>query len=145
MKPGNGKQHFHPAQFFLPRGRVLLLDDDENNLQHFAGLLERRAYTVRAFTKCQDAMKCLDHEPFDFIIVSPAFEAHHLIDLTSARNGDAPEVVLTRCLEMNCCVAAVQLGASPDLERTLTPAEFEHLITTHCQPGHRASSARAPE
>ena len=81
MKPGNGKQHFHPAQFFLPRGRVLLLDDDENDLQHFAGLLERRAHTVRAFTKCQDAMKCLDHEPFDFIIVSPAFEAHHWISV----------------------------------------------------------------
>jgi DNA-binding NtrC family response regulator len=144
MKPGNGKPHFHPSRFSGPRGRVLLLNDDENSLQRCTALLERMAYMVRAFAKYHDAKRCLDHELFDIIVVSPAFEAHHLIELTLARRGHTPEVVLTRCLEMNCCVAAIQLGALHDLEKTLTPVEFEHLIT-HCQPGHGGSSARASE
>jgi DNA-binding response OmpR family regulator len=46
---------------------------------------------------------------------------------------------------MNCCVAAMQLGASDYLDKPLTPAEFEHVLTTHCQPGHGESSARASE
>ncbi len=145
MKPGNGKPHFHPSRFSLPRGKVLLLNDDENSLQHCTALLERRAYTVRALAKYQDAESCLDHELFDIIVVSPAFEARPLMELALARSGHMPEVVLTGCLEMNCCVAAIQLGASDDLERTLTPVEFEHLITTHCQPVHGGSSARSSE
>jgi DNA-binding NtrC family response regulator len=145
MTPGNGKQHRHPTQFPLSRGRALLLDDDENNLQYFTTLLERMAYAVRAFTNYQEAETCLDQEPFDFIVVSPAFEAPFLKELTLACNRYMPEVVLTRCLEMNCCVAAMQLGASDYFEKPLTPAEFEHLVTTHFQPRQRKASARASE
>ncbi|MGO8791450.1 MAG: response regulator [Terriglobia bacterium] len=145
MTSGNGKQDHHPTQFSLSRGRALLLDDDKNNLQHFTTLLERMAYVVRAFTNYQEAERYLDHEPFDFIVVSPAFEAHPQIELTLARNRHMPEVVLTRCLEMNCCVAVMQLGAPDYFEKPLTPTEFEHLLTTHCPPRHGESSARISE
>src|ERR1700733_404169 len=125
MTPGNDDHYLHPTRSPLPRGRVLLLDDDESNLPHFTILLERMAYAVRAFASYQEAETCQDHEPFDFIVVSPAFEAHSLIGFTLADSRHTPEVVLTRCLEMNCCVAATQLGASDFLERPLTAAEFE--------------------
>ena len=141
MTPGNGKQHFDPTRFSVPRGRALLLDDDEYELQHFTTLLERMAYAVRAFTNYQEAAGCLDHEPFDFIVVSPAFEAHLLKELTLVPNRHTPEVVLTRCLEMDCCFAAMQLGAADYFEKPLTPAEFEHLLTTHCQPRQLESYA----
>jgi DNA-binding NtrC family response regulator len=52
-------------------------------------------------------------------------------------------VVLTRCLEMNCYLEAMQLGAVDYLEKPLAPAEFEHLVTTHCQPRQGEISARA--
>jgi DNA-binding NtrC family response regulator len=52
-------------------------------------------------------------------------------------------VVLTRCLEMNCYLEAMQLGAVDYLEKPLAPAEFEHLVTTHCQPRKGEISARA--
>ena len=87
----------------------------------------------------------MDHEPFDFIVMSPAFEARVLKELTLPCDRYEPEVVPTRCLEMNCCVAAVQLGGSDFLEKPLTPAEFEHLVTTHFQPRQRGASARASE
>ena len=129
---GNGKEEFHPARPCLPRGRALLLADDEKDLEYFIALLAHMAYSVRACTKYQEAEGCLAHEPFDFIVVSPAFEAQPL-ELTLKRSRYTPVVVLTRCLAMNCCVAAMQLGAADYLEKSLSPMEFEHLITTHCQ------------
>ena len=134
MMPSKGKQHLHPTQFPIPRGRALLLDDDEKDVKYFTSLLEGLAYSVRAFANYQEAEECLEHEPFDFIVVSPAFEAHRLMELTLARRRHTPRVLLTRCLEMNCCVAAMQLGAADYLEKSLSPTEFVHLVTTHCQP-----------
>ena len=49
MTSGNGKQQLHPTQFPLPRGRALLLDDDEDNLQHFTMLLERTGIRGQGF------------------------------------------------------------------------------------------------
>jgi len=135
MMPSKGKQHLHPTQFSISRGRALLLGDDEKDVKYFTALLENLAYSVRAFTNYQEAEGCLEHEHFDFAIVSqgsPAFETHHLVQLTLARDRHTPVVVLTRCLEMNCYLEAMQLGAVDYLEKPLAPGEFEHLVTTHC-------------
>ena len=134
MMPSKGKQHLHPTQFPIPRGRALLLDDDEKDLKYFTSLLEGLACSVRAFTNYQEADGCLEHEPFDFIVVSPGFEAHRLMELTLARSRHTPVVLRTRCLEMNCCVVALQLGAEDQLDKSLSQAEFEHLVTAHCLP-----------
>ena len=146
MMSGNGKQHLHASPFSPPRGRALLLDENEKELKYFTTLLERMAYPVRAVTNYQEAEGCVEHEPFDFIIVSPgspAFPAHRLVELTLARHQHTPVVVLTRCLEMNCLFAAMQLGTADYLEKNLTLAEFEHLVTEHCQPWQGEIPARA--
>jgi DNA-binding NtrC family response regulator len=146
MMPGNCKLHPHPIQSSLPRGRVLLVDEDAKDLKYFTTLLERMGYAVRAFTNYQEAEGYLEHERFDFVIVnqgSPAFEAHRLVELTLARNRHTPVVVLTRCLEMNAYLEAMQLGAVDYLEKPVTPAEFERTVTTHCQPRQSEISAHA--
>jgi DNA-binding NtrC family response regulator len=142
----NGEPNLHPTQSSLPRGRVLLVDEDAKDLKHFTTLLGRMGYSVQAFTNYREAEGCLEHEHFDFVIVSqgsPAFEAHRLVELTLARNRHTPVVVLTRCLEMNCYLEAMQLGAADYLEKPLAPAEFERLVTTHCQPRQGEISACA--
>ena len=144
--PGNGKTPLHPTQFLLPRGRILLVDEDEKDLKYFTTLLGRMGYSVRAFMKYREAEGCLECEHFDFVIVnqgSPAFEAHHLVELILARDRHTPVVVLTRCLEMKCYLEAMQLGAADYLEKPLGPAEFEHLVRTHCQPRRGEASANA--
>ena len=146
MTSGNDKLHLAPTQPCLPRGRVLLVDEDEKDLKYFTTLLGRMAYSVRAFANYQEAEGCLEHEHFDFVVVSqgsPAFESRPLVELTLARNQHTPVVVLTRCLEMNCYLEAMQLGAADCLEKPLAPAELEHLVTTHCQPRQGKIPARA--
>ena len=146
MMPDKDKLHLHPTQSSLPRGRGLVVDEDEKDLKYFTTLLGRMGYSVRAFRNHREAEGCLEHEHFDFVIVSqgsPAFETHDLVQLTLARDRHAPVVVLTRCLEINCYLEAMQLGASDYLEKPLAAAEFEHLVRTHCRPWQGEISARA--
>jgi DNA-binding NtrC family response regulator len=145
MMPGNDDPLLHPMRPSLPRGRVLLVDEDEKDLKYFTTQLGRMGYSVQAFTNYQEAEGCLEHEHFDFVIVSqgsPAFEARPLVELTLARNRHTPVVVLTRCLEMNCYLDAIQLGAADYLEKPLAPADFEHLVMTYCQPGREKGVAQ---
>jgi len=146
MTPDNNKSSLRPTQSSLPRGRILLVDEDEKDLKHFTTLLGRMGYSVRAFVNYREAEGCLEHEHFDFVIVSqgsPAFESHDLVQFTLARDRHTPVVVLTRCLEMKCYLEAMQLGAADYLEKPLGPAEFEHLVRTHCQPRRGETSANA--
>ena len=146
MVPGNNKSSLHSTQSSLPRGRILLVDEDEKDLKHFTTLLGRMGYSVRAFLNYREAEVCLEHEHFDFVIVSqgsPAFETRDLVQLTLARDRHKPVVVLTRCLEMKCYLEAMQLGAADYLEKPLAPAEFERLVTTHCNPRQGEISAGA--
>ena len=145
MMPCHAQPPFHPTQSSLRRGRALLVDEDEKDLKYFAALMCHLGYAVRLFANYQEAERCLEHEPFDFVIVSqgsPACEAHHLVELTLARNRHTPVVVLSRCLEMNCYLEAMQLGAADYLEKPLAPAEFEYPVTTYCQPRQGEISAR---
>jgi DNA-binding NtrC family response regulator len=146
MIPGDNKPALHPRQPLLPRGSILLVEDDEKDLKCFTTLLGHLGYSVRAFMNYREAEGCVEHEDFDFVIVSqgsPAFETHDLVQFTLARDRYTPVVVLTRQLEMNCYLEAMQLGALDYLEKPLAPAEFEHLVTTHCQPRQGEISARA--
>jgi len=146
MVPDDNEPSPHPAQSLLPHGRILLVDEDEKDLKHFTTLLGRMGYSVRAFMNYREAERCLEYEHFDFVIVSqgsPAFESHDLVQLTLARARYTPVVVLTRCVEMKCYLEAMQLGAADYLEKPLGPAEFEHLVRTHCQPRRGEASANA--
>jgi DNA-binding NtrC family response regulator len=144
MMPANNSPSLHPTQPLLPRGRILLVEEDEKDLKYFTRLLGRMGYSFQAFMNYREAEGRLEREHFDFVIVnqgSPAFEAHRLVELTLARNRRTPVVVLARCLEMSCYLEAMQLGAADYLEEPLAPAEFERLVTTHCQPRQSEVSA----
>jgi FixJ family two-component response regulator len=65
------------------------------------------------------------------------------VELTLARDRRTPVVVLTRCLEMNCWLEAMQLGAADSLEKLLAPAEVEDMVTTYGQPRQGEISACA--
>lgn len=146
MMPSDREPSPYPTQSSLPRGRILLVDEDEKDLKHFTTLLGRMGYSVRAFLKHREAEECLEHEHFDFVIVSqgsPAFETRDLVQLTLARDRHKPVVVLTRCLEMKCYLEAMQLGAADYLEKPLAPTELERLVTTHFKPRQGEISAGA--
>jgi DNA-binding NtrC family response regulator len=137
MIPSNGKPHPIPTESLVPRGRALLVDENEEDLKHFTTLLGRMGYSVRAFVHSLEAQGCLENEHFDFVMVSqgsPAFETYHLVEFALARDRYTPVVVVTRCLHMNSYLQAMHLGASDYLEKPMSTQEFERVVTTHCKP-----------
>jgi DNA-binding NtrC family response regulator len=119
--------------------RVLLVDEDEEDLRYFSTLLGRMGYSVRAFVDHRAAVECLEHGYFDLVILSqvnPARETHRLVEFTLGRDRHTPVVVLTCCLDISCYLRATQLGATDYRVKPLTPGEFERVVKTHCQPRH---------
>lgn len=137
MIPTYNEPSHHPTQPLLPRGRILLVDEEQKDLRYFATLLGSMGYSFRANMNYREAEERLRLERFDLIIVSqssPAFETHYLIELALERNRHTPVVVLTRCLEMKSYLEAMQRGAADYIEKPVAPEEFERIVATHCLP-----------
>jgi DNA-binding NtrC family response regulator len=140
----NSEFDFQPSS--APRGHALLVDEDAKDLKQFTTLMRLLGYSVQAFMNYREAEGCLEHEHFDFVIVSqisPAFETRHLVEFVLARDRDTPLVVLSRFLQMRCYLEAMRLGAVDYLEKPLTTSEFEHVVTTHCKARQGEISADA--
>ncbi|HTS69605.1 MAG TPA: response regulator [Terriglobia bacterium] len=125
------------------RGSAWVVDQDWQDVQGYAGVLRHLGFDVEPFTNYQEASRRLEEESPDFVFVNQgtaAFEAREVLMGALARSHRTPVVVLTRSLNMGCYLEAMQLGAADYVEVPLTPAEVEHLVTTHLQP--RALKAR---
>lgn len=146
MKPFNEKPP--PSTTPPPSSpqRVLLIDEDAKDLRNFATQLGRMGCSVRAFADYREAVECLKGGYFDLVIVSQdslAHETHRLAEFTIGRDRYTPVVVLTRCLDINRYLEAMQHGATDYLVKPLTAEELERAITTHCQPRHGEVSSSA--
>jgi hypothetical protein len=82
------------------RHRVLLVDEDEEDLRHFTSLLDGMGYSVQASADHRQAEACLEGGYFDLVIMcqgSPVLETHRLARLTIGRNRFTPVVVPLWC------------------------------------------------
>lgn len=119
------------------RRRVLVVDEDSNDLQYYAAILQQQGYEVRTCNTYLEGDECLRCGPYDIIIVSQgshAFEGRSLLERVLAIDRRTPVLVLTRCVDMDCYLEAMQMGAVDYLEKPLTPAELAHVIETHLRP-----------
>lgn len=97
--PGHDQTPLIQEQFMLPRGRILLVDENESDLKYFTTQMCRTGYSVGGFVNYREAKGCLRQGHIDFAIVtqgSPAFETQPLVELVLARNRRPPVVVLAR-------------------------------------------------
>ncbi|HXW16349.1 MAG TPA: hypothetical protein VEN79_17705 [Terriglobia bacterium] len=53
------------------KGKLLLVDDDAKDLQHYSAILDELGYEVKAFSSFGDAAACLEREIFDMVVVRP--------------------------------------------------------------------------
>ncbi len=52
------------------RQRVLVVDDDLNDLLRYSAILQHEGYEVRSIASHREAANCIGREKFDLIIVS---------------------------------------------------------------------------
>jgi DNA-binding response OmpR family regulator len=134
MKPtkGEGSPTLEP-----PGGRmvsILLVDEDANDLRLFSSLFQQEGYAVRACDTQADALRWLESEVFDFIVVSQGsreFEGRSVLKRANEINRRLPVLVLARCHDVGCYLEAIQLGALDYLEKPLSPQELLQLVKSH--------------
>lgn len=116
------------------RGKLLLVDDNLEDLLYYTAILQHLAYEVRCSASFTDAADLFARENFDLVIVSQggtSFEGRSVLARAIEADRTTPVLVLTRNANMNCYIEAMQLGAFDYVEKPLAPSEVAELVSFH--------------
>jgi|SRR5271157_474645 len=116
--------------------KVLLVEEDLNDLQLYASSLVHYGYDVRTCTRYSDGVRALEREHFDFIVVAqgPGFEGRSVLEYARRLGRPAPILVITRCADMKRYLEAMELGALDYIEKPYSPLQFARVVATYLRP-----------
>lgn len=121
-----------------PRKRLLVVDDDMDDLLYYSAILQKQGYEVRSLGSYEQAAGCLPREDYDLIIVSQGsrdFEGRAVLSRAIEALPRIPVLVLTRNVDMGCYLEAMQMGAFDYLEKPLPPSLVAELVAKHLRAG----------
>ncbi len=124
------------------RRRVLVVDDDLNDLLRYSAILQHEGYEVRSIASHKEAAGCISREEFDLIIVSrgsAAFEGRAILARAYERKRRIPVIVLAPGSDTECCREALQMGAADCLEKPVAAREVADIAGRHL--GHSKTQA----
>lgn len=133
------------SQKVLPqrKKRVLVVDEDLNDLLYYSAVLQHEGYDVRSLASYQKGVASFDHEAFDLVIVSQgtaAFEGRTVLVRALDQNQGLPVFVLSRSSDIDCYLEAMQMGAFDYREKPLAASELAEMVGRHLQvPKSRAA------
>ena len=114
-----------------PRGRVLVVDDEDYVRNSLGEILSARGFDVSLVTSAAEAMKHLRCAPVDIVLTDltmPDVAGLHLIRSIRAEFPDVPIVVLTGFGTIASAVECVRSGASDYLLKPADPAALDIAI-----------------
>jgi two-component system, NtrC family, C4-dicarboxylate transport response regulator DctD len=130
------------AQHSCSPRTVLLVDEQCGELGCLVETLREHGCEVYSCTRYEEGLRQLESRFFDFVVVcqgGPQFKGKPIVQRAIEIDRRTPILVVTGCLDMQCYLEAMQLGALDYLERPLVPEEIARLVETHSRP--RAAGA----
>jgi DNA-binding NtrC family response regulator len=124
------------------KGKLLVVDEDLEDLQHYSAILSQLGYEVRAFASYMGAAACLGQEVFDLVVVTQGtskFEGRSVLVRAIEKDRRTPVLILTHSVEIPCYLEAIQLGACDYMLKPLPPSEIAELVARYLPP--RSGSA----
>jgi DNA-binding NtrC family response regulator len=121
--------------------RVLVVDNDLNDLLRYSAILQHEGYEVRSIASHNEAAHCISREKFDLIIVSQgtaAFEGQSALARAFSKHQQVPVLVLSRSSDVDCYLEAMQMGASDYREKPLAASELAAMV------GRQISLSKTP-
>ena len=128
------QQNVEQAKNLGAARKVLIFDEDIEDLTRHAEPFEAHGCEVHKCTSVETAMRCIEREEFDFALVdqgSAAFEGLRVIRHLVRYNLRTPFVVVARCKDLMCYQQALTLGATDYLEKPVSSAEMNWIIKNH--------------
>ena len=106
--------------------RVLIVDDDDQNLQLIQTILTPSGYEVRTADSGREAMKALESEPFDLVlldVVMPDMDGITVLRRihTDAKLRQIPVVMISGVNDLESVAKCVELGADDYLFKPIKP------------------------
>jgi len=124
--------------------KLLLVDEDANDLDYYSEVLRYLGYEVQPVDSYDRAAAMLRHEQFDLVIVdqgSSNFEGRSVLSRAIEVDSQAPVLVLTRTVNPDCCLEALDAGAREYVQKPLTAAEVRELVGDYLKPAVTISRA----
>jgi two-component system, NtrC family, response regulator PilR len=124
--------------------KLLLVDEDAKDLDYYSAVLRRLGYEVRSVGSYAEAAASLDRERFDLVIVdqgSSDFEGRAVLTRAVEIDRHVPVLVLTRTVDVGCCIDALDAGAYEYVQKPLTTAELRELVSDYLKPSTEGFSA----
>src|ERR1700741_793251 len=121
------QQNMDEAETRYRTRKVLIFDEDIEDLAQQAEPFEAHGFEVHKCTSVESAMRSVEREEFDFALVdqgSRAFEGLRVIRHLVRYNPQTPFVVVTLRKDTLSCQQALALGAMDYLEKPVSGAEM---------------------
>jgi two-component system response regulator AtoC len=115
----------------LIRSRLLVVDEDLEDLLYYSAVLQHQGYEVRSVPSFKDGVAWVGREDFDLILMnqgSANFEGRSVLARAIEKDRHAPVVVLSRSIDMPCYIEAIQAGALDYMEKPFLPSEIGQLV-----------------
>jgi DNA-binding NtrC family response regulator len=115
----------------VTRERILVVDDDENMLIFFEGVLRKAGYAVLSVSSGEEALQILEKQEFALMLsdlVLPGIDGIALVQRAKKIDPTLPCVVLTGHGSVRSAVAAMKEGASDYLTKPVDLEEFKLVV-----------------
>ncbi len=137
MVPPTASRPGNPGGEFQPGKKILVIEDERRDLEHCASVLREHGFDVFACESATQGARLVEKEKYDFVLVeqgSHAFEGRAVLERVLEIDRGLPTVVLTRSVDMDCYLEAMQMGAVDYLEKPISDAEILRVVKTHMRP-----------
>ena len=124
------------------KGKLLVVDENVEDLQHYSATLNQLGYEVRAFASYGEAAACLGEQVFDLVLVCQRtnnFEGRSVLARAIEKDRRTHVLILTRSEEIPCYLEAIQPGARDYVLKPLPASAIGELVAKHLPP--RSGSA----
>lgn len=115
----------------MPKGRILVVDDNKNIRQTVSLALESLDYFVHTAFDGKDAMLQLDSDKYDLIITDykmPGMDGMELLKQAVDKYPEMKVAIITAHGTVDNAVEAMKIGAVDFLQKPFTPKELRNLV-----------------
>ena len=120
----------------LPRGNIMVVDDNPANLKLMEDMLRQHGYDVRSFPRGRLALAAADQEPPDLILLDinmPEMNGYEVCEhlKSSARLSDIPVIFLSALNAIEDKVKGFRSGGVDYISKPFQFEEVQARVETH--------------